>query len=128
MATKVESTVEIESWDEQPIDDASPKVTRASVVAHVSGGIEGTSRTEYVMAYRDDGSAVYTGIERIAGTVDGREGTLVLRHIGAYEDGAARSAVEVVGSSGSDGLAAVRGAGDFVAVLSPSMRLDLTFD
>jgi Protein of unknown function (DUF3224) len=127
MTSTVESTLVIESWDERPVDDAIPKVTRATVAARVAGAIDGTSLTEYVMAYRDDGSAVYVGLERITGVVAGREGTLVLRHLGTYEGGAARSAVEVVGSSGSDGLAGVSGAGDFLADPAPSLRLDLTF-
>jgi hypothetical protein len=127
MGHKIQSTFEIESWDEHPIDEARPKVTRATVTKRFRGGIDGTSRIEYVMAYREDGSAAFVGIERVAGTIDGRQGSMVLRHVGSFESGAARASVEVVDSSGADGLAGVAGAGDFIADPAGSMNLDLTF-
>lgn len=127
MSTTAEAKLEIENWDEQPIDDAEPKITRATITGRISGDIDGTSRTESVMAYRPDGSAVFVGLERIEGVVHGRKGSLLLRHIGSYEDGVARAAVDIVSSAATDELAEVEGSGEFVADPSPSLRLELSF-
>ena len=71
MTTKAEATFEIESWDEQPWDgrEGLPKLTRASVKKTYKGDIQGEGTVEFVMAYRDDTSASYVGIERVVGSV-----------------------------------------------------------
>ena len=71
------ATFEVDSWDEQPFDDNDdgPKVTSAKVTKHYAGDIEGTSATEWVMAYNPDDSATFVGMETIHGTIDGKKGT-----------------------------------------------------
>ena len=64
------------------------------------GDIQGTSATEWLLAYNPDTSAVFVGLERIQGTVRGRHGSLVLQHVGTFEDGAAKATLTVV--SGTD--------------------------
>lgn len=130
MGTHTTSTFEVKSWDENAVDEQTglPKLTRASVTKAYSGDIDGASTTEWLMAYAEDGSASFVGIERITGTVAGRTGTLVLQHVGRYEDGAAKGSLTVVRGSGTDALAGAAGAGDFLADPAGSVRLDVTFD
>jgi hypothetical protein len=124
MSSEINATFEIKGWDEQPFDEAIgvSKLTRASVVKEYTGDVEGTSATEWLMAYHPDKSAVFVGLERIKGTIGGHKGSLVLQHSGTFHDGAARATLTVV--SGTDELKGAAGTGELVA--DPSGRITLT--
>jgi hypothetical protein len=130
MSESLTTSFEIASWDESPFDegDGLGKLTRASVGRTYSWDIDGESVTEWAMAYRLDESATFVGIERIRGRIAGRDGSLVLQHIGEFRDGAARAALTVVADSGSGELAGVSGEGQFVADPKGSMTLQLQFE
>ena len=115
MTTELNATFEVKQWDEQPFDegDGDAKLTNAHVAKEYSGDIDGTSATEWVMAYADDGTAAFVGIERIRGAIGGEDGTLVLKHVGTFEHGAAVATLEVL--SGTGACAGARGDGDFRA-------------
>ena len=51
----------IKSWDEKPYDEGQdlPKLTRATVTKALTGEITGEGHVEYLMMYRDDGSATF---------------------------------------------------------------------
>ena len=87
MDMHISADFEIGSWDEKPFDEAVgvAKLTRASVTKTYTGDIDGTSTTEWLMAYEPDKSARFVGIERIRGTIGGRHGSLVLQHVGTFE-------------------------------------------
>lgn len=116
----LDATFEIAGWDESPIVEwEGGKLTRASVTTKYAGGIEGGSVLEYLMSYGADGSVAYVAMERVEGSAGG----LVLRHMGTFADGAAKSELTVVGGSGDfDGAA---GAGTMVADPSGRVSLDL---
>lgn len=119
---------EVNAWDEQPLDERGPdqKLTRAAVRKTYTGDAVGTSITEWVMAYAPDGTASFVGMERLTGDIDGRRGSIVLRHVGRYEDGAARGTLEVVSGSGTGELMDAAGGGGFVADPGGSITLELT--
>ena len=123
MTSEIKATFEIKGWDEQPFDEAIgvAKLTSASVSKEYAGDIDGSSATEWLMAYEPDNSAVFVGLERIKGTVGGRRGSLVLQHVGTFADGAARATLTVV--SGTNELKDATGSGDLVA--DPSGRITL---
>lgn len=122
---QLEAAFEIAGWDEKPFDEwEGGKLTRASVSTRYSGGIEGGSVLEYLMSYGPDGSVTYVGMERVNGTAGGRQGGLVLRHIGTFTGGAAKSELTVVGGSGEFEGAA--GAGTMVADPGGRVSLDLS--
>src|SRR5688572_11185171 len=107
---KLEATFEIAGWDEKPFEESDGgKLTRASVKTTYAGDIEGESVLEYLMSYGPDGAVSYVGMEKVGGTLGGRHGAVVLRHIGTFTDGAARSELTVVGGSGD--LAGAIGSG-----------------
>ena len=122
----IEGVFEIGSWDEAPFDEAIgvAKLTRASVVKTYSGEVEGTSATEWLMAYQPDKTATFVGLERIKGTVGGRHGSLVLQHVGRFEEGAATGELVVV--SGTGDLKGASGSGSFRADPAGSITLDFT--
>ena len=126
MPSQISATFEIKGWDEQPFDEAVgvAKLTKATVAKEYSGDVEGTSATEWLMAYHPDKSAAFVGLERIKGTIDGRHGSLVLQHVGTFEDGAATATLTVV--SGTDELKGATGTGQFVA--DPAGRITLTIE
>jgi hypothetical protein len=129
MQTNVSAKFEVTSWDETPFDDEDaslPKLTRASVTKEYSGDIEGGSTTQWLMAYAEDGSATFVGLERITARFPVGEGTLVLQHTGSYENGAAKATLSVVEGANSGDVQSVTGAGEFVADPSGSVTLKLT--
>jgi Protein of unknown function (DUF3224) len=129
MSESLTASFEIAAWDEAPFDegDGIGKLTHASVGRSYSGDIDGESVTEWVMAYRLDETATFVGIERVRGRIAGREGSLVLQHIGEFRDGAATATLTVVPDSGSGDLTGATGEGQFVADPKGSMTLELSF-
>ena len=103
----------ISSWDEKPYSEGQglPKLTRASVIKTLTGDIEGESQSEYLMMYREDGSASFVGLERVVGRVGGKSGTFVLQRHGAFENGQAKESYSVIDGSATGELAGLRGEG-----------------
>ena len=127
MDRHINSDFEVTNWDEAPFDEAVgvAKLTRASVSKKYHGDIDGTSATEWLMAYQPDKSAAFVGIERIKGTVGGRHGSMVVQHVGRFENGTATADLVVV--SGTDELKGASGLGSLKADPAGSITLDLTF-
>jgi hypothetical protein len=120
---KISASFEIKGWDEQPFDESVgvAKLTKASVDKEYTGDIDGSSTTEWLMAYHPDKSAVFVGLERIKGTIAGQRGSLVLQHVGTFAEGAAKATLTVV--SGTDELKDATGSGELVA--DPGGRITL---
>jgi Protein of unknown function (DUF3224) len=129
MQAKLSAKFEVKSWDESPFDGEGnlPKMTRALVTKEYSGDIEGTSTTQWLMAYANDASATFVGLERITGTIAGGQGTLVLRHSGSYADGAAKAELTVVEGANSGEMLSATGEGEFLADPKGSVTLELTY-
>jgi Protein of unknown function (DUF3224) len=125
MTRHIEARFEIASWDETPFEggDEAPKLTEALVSKRYEGDIQGTSTTKWLMAYSPDTSALFVGIEHIAGAIGGKQGSIVLIHDGHYRDGVAAAELRV--ASGTEELAKVAGTGKFRADPAGSMTLDL---
>lgn len=117
MRTTAQTVFKITKWDEQPYsdDDGELKLIRASITKSYQGDIQGQAYLEYLMMYRQDGSASFVGFERIKGQLGGRTGTFVLQHIGTYDDGIVKVSLTVVPGSGTGGLAGLIGEAEFEA-------------
>lgn len=63
-----------------------------------------------------DGSAGYVAIERVTGTLDGKQGTFVLQHSGVMTRGARSLSVTVVPDSGTSELKGLSGRMDIKIV------------
>ncbi|MFG2141004.1 DUF3224 domain-containing protein [Streptomyces sp. NPDC048650] len=107
------------SWEERTVSpsEAGPKLTHASVANAFSGGLEAAVTTcEYTIVYVMEKSGTFTGMELLAGSLDGREGTFVAEGRGTFDaDGTVRCTFDVVPGSGSGELAGLRGTGTFTA-------------
>ncbi|MFE1790166.1 DUF3224 domain-containing protein [Streptomyces sp. NPDC059525] len=106
-------------WQERTIspDGVRPKLAHASVVNSFSGGIDAAGTTcEYTIAYVTEKTGTFTGMELLAGRLDGREGGFAVEERGSFaEDGSVRCEFEVVPGSGTGELTGLRGTGGFVA-------------
>ena len=104
----------IKSWDEKPYNEGAglPKMTRASVAKTFTGDLTGEGQVEYLMMYREDGSATFVALERIVGQLAGKTGSFVLKRTGAFEDGVAKESYLVIRGSGTGELKGLRGEGE----------------
>ena len=113
MSTHARGTFEIETWDETPYDEqVGTKLSRTHVTKTFHGEIDGTSTAELLMAYGDvEGSAAYTGFERITASVHGRSGSFVLHHTATSDasHGPPTATLSVVPDSGTGDLSGLRG-------------------
>jgi hypothetical protein len=118
----------ISSWDEKPYSEGPelPKLTRGTVTKTFTGELVGEGRVDYLMMYRDDGSATFVGLERVVGSLAGRAGSFVLQRTGVFEDGVAKESYVVVPGSGTGELRGLRGQG--TSALGHGMEHPLTLN
>lgn len=110
MGTQATATFVIDSWDEQPYDEQEgARLTRTRVTKTFQGEVEGTSTAELLMAYAQEGSAAYVGLERIAGSVHGLSGSFVLQHSATMTRIAHIATLLVVPDSGTGELSGLQG-------------------
>ena len=130
MRAKAIAAFEIKSWSEKPYNEGTglPKLTHASVAKSFLGDIEGESTLQYLMMYREDGSASFVGLERIVGRLGERSGSFVLQHIGTFEGGVAKAHYVVVPGSGTGELRGLRGEGNFALGHAQQYPLLLDYD
>jgi len=121
---------EVKKWDEVPYNEGEglPKMTRASVTSTYHGNIEAEGTLEYLMMYRNDGTASFIGLERVVGSIGHRLGSFVLQHSGTFEGDKAKSTSVVVPGSGTGELRGIQGNGGFVAPHGQIVPYTLDYD
>jgi Protein of unknown function (DUF3224) len=124
------STFEVTNWDEQPVldDDGGSKATRAIVSKSFTGDVVGKGTVEWLMGYRDDGTATFVGLERIVGRVGELAGSFLLEHSGSFDGELAKGRVRVVPGSGTEDLRGLEGEGSFEAGMGADGVRTLTLD
>jgi hypothetical protein len=130
MSTHAASTFRVTTWDEKPFSEGvdGPKLARVSVTKSFSGDIEGEGTLEYLMAYREDGSASFIGLERVVGRIGDRSGSFVLEHTGTFEGGTAKATWAVVQGSGTGDLQGISGVGGFASAHADQYPMTLDYD
>ena len=113
MKSVANSRFAIKGWDEKPYSEGQdlPKLTRATVTKTYTGDISGDAQVEYLMMYRNDGTASFVGLERVTARIGDKSGSFVLQRIGAFEGGQAKESYSVVPGSGTGDLRDLRGDG-----------------
>jgi hypothetical protein len=120
---------EIKDWDEKPAGARTgPKVTRATVTQKFTGDIKGTGTTEYLMVYRPDKTAEYSGVQVIRGSIGNRKGSFALLLRGDFDGKVATTTWEVVPDSARGGLKGLTGKGGFGAPMGSQGKYTLTYD
>jgi hypothetical protein len=121
----------VTSWQEDAYDEPAEggKLTRAQIGQDWTGDLAGTATITSLMAYAPDGgTARFVGLQRMSGTLGGREGTFVLESSGDFDGEVARASLRVLPGSGTGGLAGLTGEGSYEAPLGPSGTYRLTYD
>ena len=81
-----------------------------SIDKHFQGDLHATSKGEMLSAMGEvKGSAGYVAIERVSGSLGGRNGTFVLMHTGTMARGVAQLSVMVVPDSATGELTGLAG-------------------
>jgi len=96
----------------QPADDYADGAAlgRMTIDKQFQGDLVATSKGQMLTGMSDvRGSAGYVAIERVTGTLDGRNGTFILQHSGTMTHGTTNLTVTVVPDSGTDQLAGLSG-------------------
>jgi hypothetical protein len=96
----------------QEWDDKSEKATlgRMSIDKRFHGDLEATSKGEMLTAGTAvKGSAGYVALERVSGTLQGRDGAFVLQHSATMTRGSPQLTITVVPDSGTGQLAGLAG-------------------
>jgi hypothetical protein len=83
-------------------------LSRAEVSSSYTGELEGTSTLVYLIAYKAGAAPVF-GLERLTGSIGGREGSCVFRHVGSQDAGSVSARLEVVPGMGTGELAGLAG-------------------
>jgi hypothetical protein len=130
MTTHVEGTFLVTSWTEETYQESADgsKLTRARIEQAFDGELSGAGTWESLMFYRADGTAVYTGLQRIVGRLGERSGSVVLRADGAYDGAVARTSWSIVPGSGTEGLSGLRGTGASAAPHGPNGTYALDYE
>jgi hypothetical protein len=95
-----------------PQDDKSTGATRGRMLINKTfhGALEAVSEGQMLTAMTPvKDSAGYVAIERVTGTLQGRQGSFVLQHSGTMTRGAASLTVSVVPDSGTEQLVGLTG-------------------
>lgn len=118
---KGEFTVSLEPLELEGAD-AAARLGRMGIDKRIAGDLVATTRGQRITAMGEvQGSAAYAAVERVSGTLAGREGSFALYHLGVMDRGAPSLSVKVVPDSGTGGLAGI--AGDFRIVIENGKHL-----
>jgi len=94
----------------QPGSDAAPDAPgRMTLAKTFHGDLTGTGVGEMLATMAPGASGAYVAMERVTGTLDGREGSFALVHRGLMDKGAQDLLITVVPGSGTGGLAGITG-------------------
>lgn len=128
MTTTASATFELASFDENTVEDLGEgsKLTTALITQKYSGDIEGEGSSNCVMYYRQDGTAVIVGLDRVTGTVGGRTGSFTAQSLGTFDGTTARSEWTIIEGTGE--LTGLRGTGTTEAKIGPNGTVTIDYD
>jgi hypothetical protein len=117
---------DVSSWEPTPyvVEGTNSELSTVRAVKIFEGSISGTSVADLLLAGNMAGAG-YVGSEVFAGTVEGREGTMVIQHWGLAEGEATASSGHIIPGSGTGGLAGISGKALFTQAEDGQHRLEL---
>ena len=126
---RASAVITVHKYEPSAYDEPAegPVLTRIHVQESFSGDIQGDGVVEFLQAGRADGSASFVGIERVTGTLAGREGTFLLQDAGTVDGTIVSGDWFVVPGSGTGQLAGLRGEGGFRANLGEGAQVHLDY-
>lgn len=86
------------------------RLGRVQLAKRFHGDLEGEARGQMLTALTAvEGSAAYVAIERVCGSLHGRQGSFVLQHRGTMDHGRPSLSIRIVPDSGTGELAGITG-------------------
>ena len=127
--TRATAVITVHKYEPATYDEPAegPALSTIHVEESFSGDISGAGVVEFLQAALADGSASFVGIERVTGTVAGREGAFLLQDAGTVEGNVVSGEWFVIPGSGTGGLAGFRGEGGFRANLGEGAQVHLDY-
>ena len=129
MSTRANAVITVHKYEPAAYDAPAegPALTRIHVEESFGGDTSGAGVVEFLQAARAGGSASFVGIERVTGTVAGRNGTFLLQDAGTVKDSVVSGDWFVIPGSGTGKLAGLRGTGGFRANLGEGAQVHLDY-
>jgi Protein of unknown function (DUF3224) len=126
---KANGSFELASWQEDAYEElgGDAKLTHASVTQTFTGDVEGDGAVQWLMAYRGDGTAHFVGLQRIRGSVRGRQGAFVLETVGDFDGHWARWEGSVVRGTATGELEGLSGRATFGAPLGSTASFEFEY-
>ena len=124
--------IEVKTYVPTPFDEISngPSLVEIHVTETFTGDIQGDGTVRFIQAAGADGTASFVGIERVRGSIVGRQGSFLLQDSGTLAGKEVNGTWFVVPGSGTGDLKGLRGEGGFKAQLGEraSIWLDYYFE
>jgi len=117
--TAARGTTEVTVYRSETYDGPTkegPKLNEVELVETFRGDIEGQGKARVLQAQWPDGTIRYATLERVVGTLAGREGSFLLRVDGTVRNKQNDGAWFVIAGSGTGDLQRLRGDGGFQAL------------
>ena len=121
-------TITVKTYEPTTYDEPAlgPKLMQTHVTETFTGDIAGDGVVNFLQVLQADGTTSFVGIERVTGTIDGKQGTFVLQDAGTVNGSVVSGTWFVVPGSGTGALQGLRGEGGFKADLGKGA--DFTLD
>lgn len=127
--TRANGLITVHKYEPEAYDQpaAGPVLTKIHVEESFSGDIVGDGVVEFLQSSTPDGAASFVGIERVNGTIAGKQGSFLLQDNGTVADNIVSGDWFVIPGSGTDELAGLRGTGGFKANLGEGAEVWLDY-
>lgn len=113
---RIRGAFDVKLTPQPPADPDGPWAPgRMALDKQFHGALAATSQGEMLAARTEEkGSAGYVAIERVSGTLQGRQGTFFLQHSGIMDRGEGQLSIVVIPDSGTGELTGLRGRMDII--------------
>ncbi len=118
MRNHAKGNTHVKSYELTPFDEPveGPPLVRLHLVEDFSGDIVGEGVAEGLQVSIGKAAASFVGLERVSGTVGGRQGSFVLQAQGTWKGDTVSATWFVLPGSGTGDLQGIRGEGGFQGV------------
>lgn len=123
---KIQGSFTVKHWEEQTHLESPNKMSTAKVQYALSEGIEGSADIVYAMGYLSDTQAVFQGVQKITGKIDGKQGSFMMLEQGKFDAPTTRGQWQIIEGSGTGDFTHIAGEGSYTAEHGGAMNYELT--
>lgn len=129
------STRSVKDWHRKTwhnkTENPGTNLFRTEMIHHYEGVIEGEGSIQYLIAENKNLTGCMVALEKVIGSVDGREGSFVFQQTGAFDHGKIKMTLTVLPGSGTDQLSGLSGQATIESELHQevySLQFDYAFE